>query len=77
MIFPGPLVPGWWKAVSSVPRLRLSGTGTIAIDVRDRDGTITPVFSARSPQRGQIAWPLGDDTVAARAVTGNAIAEIL
>jgi hypothetical protein len=51
-VFPGPLLPGWWKAVSSVPRLRLSGTGTIAIDVRNRDGTITPnVFPARSPQQ--------------------------
>jgi hypothetical protein len=65
----GQLVPGWWKAITGVPRLRLSGTGTVSIDVRDRDGTITPAFATtldRQRRQDRLAL-LRRHPVAARA----------
>lgn len=79
--FQGRLVPGWWKTITGVPRLRLSGTGTVSIDVRDYAGTVTTNFwsSTLTSATGQIVENFIEaDTVAVRiTATGNLIAEII
>lgn len=79
---PGPLVPGCWKAITGVPRLRLNGTGSVTIDARNSAGLVT---AAKYPTRtltnaADVSdFPFfGSDTVAVRCtVTGNAYAEII
>ncbi|WP_069337158.1 hypothetical protein [Sphingobium yanoikuyae] len=79
--FPGPLQNGTWKRIFSLPRLLLSGSGTVTIDARNRSGTVvlaveTYTLTAAS---GQIEYPyFGDDAVEVRAtITGTATAEII
>lgn len=79
---PGPLTSGVWKPVTGLPRLRLTGSGTVSIDantaVNGTGTTTTAVFTA-SVSGTTIAFPFfGNDAVAVRATyTGTAAAEII
>jgi hypothetical protein len=79
--FPGPLIAGAWKRIFSLPRLLLSGTGTVTIDARNRAGTVAPAVATYTltAANGQIEYPyFGDDAVEVRATfTGTATAEII
>lgn len=78
---PGAMSAGVWRPVTGLPRLLLNGTGTVAIDARNRAGTVTTaVYSTTLASAvNQIDFPyFGDDAVEIRAAyTGSASAEIV
>lgn len=78
---PGALQNGVWKPFSGMPRLRLTGTGTVTIDARNSLGTITEDVEtyATTAATNQIEFPFfGDDAVEVRAaITGTLSAEII
>lgn len=78
---PSVISSGQWKPMSGLPRLRLTGTGTVSFDARNSLGTITTgVLSYTvTSATNQIEFPyFGDDAVAVRAtLTGTATVEII
>lgn len=80
---PGPMIAGVWEPFTGLPRLRLSGTGTVTIDantaVNGTGTTTAAVFTASPAGSTTIAFPFfGTDAVAVRATyTGTALAEII
>lgn len=80
---PGPLTSGVWKPFTGLPRLKLTGTGTVTIDantaVNGTGTTTAAVFTASPAGSTTIAFPFfGTDAVAVRATyTGTALAEII
>lgn len=78
----GPLVSGEWKPITGLPRLKLSGVGTVTIDANteiDGSGTTTAAVFTATVSGAQTAFPFfGLDAVAVRATyTGTANAEII
>jgi hypothetical protein len=79
---PGVLVSGIWTRTSGLPRLRLTGTGTVAIDARDSLGAVTTDVVGPYTLTGEtnrIEFPFfGSATTEIRAtITGSATAEII
>jgi hypothetical protein len=77
---PGPLVPGVWRPVTGINRLRLNGTGTVTIEARDAAGNpAAPPWSrtiTNAVDLTRYAF-FGAAAVAVCATTtGNAYAEI-
>lgn len=76
-----PLSANSWTRVTGLPRLRLTGTGTVSIDARDSLGNITAGVESYSVSGAvnQIEFPFfGESTIEVRAtVTGTAVAEII
>jgi hypothetical protein len=78
----GPLTSGVWRSTTGLPRLRLTGTGTVAIDARDSLGTVTADVVGPYTLTGEtnrIEFPFfGSTTIEIRAtITGSATAEII
>ena len=79
---PGVLVANTWKAFTGLPRLKLTGSGTVSIDANtatDGSGTTTSAVYTATVTTTTIAFPFfGNDAVAVRATyTGTAAAEII
>ena len=77
----GNLASGEWFNPPSIFRLLLNGTGTVTIDSKDADGTITTgVYSTTLTSAvNQIAFPYaGDSAIQIRAtLTGTATAKVI
>jgi hypothetical protein len=77
----GPLTQGQWQRTTGLPRLLLSGTGTVSIDAINAAGAITTGVEAYtiSDATNQLEYPyFGADAVAIRATYSNtATAEII
>ncbi len=76
-----PLSANSWTRVTGLPRLRLTGTGTVSIDARNSLGAITTgvLNYSVTGATNQIEFPFfGNDAVEVRAtLTGTATAEII
>lgn len=79
--FWGAMTSGTWMRVSSIFRLRLTGTGNVTVDAKDWAGNITTSVESYSiiGATDQIEYPyLGEDAVAMRVtLTGTATAEVI
>lgn len=79
--FFGSIVSGAWIKVTNLVRLRITGTGTITIDLKDSLGniTITAETIVASNETDRIEYPfIGNDTIYIRVnITGSATAEII
>lgn len=74
----GPLKNGEWAKLPSMCKLLLDGTGTVTIDTRARDGTITTSVAAYNVVGPAEDYPYFDNAYEVRAtLTGTATAEIV
>ena len=77
----GPVTSGVWMTPPSIFRLRLTGTGTAAVDARDKLGAITLGIATYSPSAAtnQIEYPYLGETAADMRVTltGDVAAEVM
>lgn len=74
----GPLKNGEWVKLPAMYRILLDGIGTLTIDTRTRDGTITTNVATYSPTGPAEDYPFFDDAYEVRAtLTGTATAEIV
>jgi len=74
----GPLQNGIWTKLPAIYRILLGGTGTVSIDTRARDGTITTGVVTYSPTGPAEDYPYFDNAYEVRAtLTGTATAEIV
>lgn len=79
--YSGPLVNGQWRVFGGLPRLQLTGTGTVSIDARDSGGTISTAVQSYNVTNAvdRIEYPyFGETAVEIRAnITGTLSVEII
>lgn len=78
----GDLTGGVWKVVPTVFRLRMAGTGTVSVDVRNKAGSITTgvaVYTVSGSERieWQPSWSAENITEIRVNFTGSATAEVI
>jgi len=74
----GPLTNGMWVKLPAIYRILLGGTGTVSIDTRARDGTVTAAVAIYSPVGPGEDYPYFNNAYEVRAtLTGTATAEIV
>jgi len=74
----GPLLNGVWVKLPAIYRLLLSGTGTVTIDQRSRDGTVTANVATYTLTGFTEDYPYFNNAYEVRAtLTGTATAEIV
>jgi hypothetical protein len=74
----GPLSYAKWVKLPATYKLLLNGTGTVALETRTRNGTITANAAVYSPNGPDEDYLFFDDAYEVRAtLTGTATAEII
>jgi len=74
----GPLTSGVWVKLPAIYRILLGGTGTVSIDTRARDGTVSAGAASYSPTGPAEDYPYFTNAYEVRAtLTDTATAEIV